>query len=78
MTEGGFLLYKCRRCGEVRKNIHAPYCLIALSHINTKGITPKEWGMQMGITDIHCCADGNLGISDLIGAVLDKKEESNG
>jgi len=79
MTEGGSLLYKCRKCGAINKNTHVPCCLIALSKINVNGITPREWGMQMGITDIHACGDGNLGISDLIGAELDRpKEEPNG
>ena len=72
--DGGFLKYKCRRCGEIKGSAHVPNCLLALSSINAKGITPREWGMQMGITDIHNCNDGNLGISDLIGVVLDKKE----
>lgn len=73
--KGGFLKYKCRRCGEIEGSVHVPCCLVALSNINTNGKTPREWGMQIGITDIHSCNDGNLGISDLIGAVLDKGEE---
>ena len=75
MNNGGSLKYKCRRCGEIGGSVHVPNYLLALSSINTNGRTPREWGMQMGITDIHACGDGNLGISDLIGAELDKPKE---
>lgn len=73
--KGGFLEYKCRRCGKVVKNVHVPDALIALCNLEVEGVTPKIWGMQMRMTEIHHCADGNLGMSDLIGAVFDQKEE---
>ena len=72
----GFLLYKCRRCGEIEKNPHSPDTFISLEV--ARGVLdkePKEWfgmGMSCGMIGLHTCKDGNMGIHDLIGAELDK------
>lgn len=71
--KSGFLIYKCKRCGELVKDTHAPNGTITLSCIITNSRLPSEW---MGTTplkeDIHNCKDGNLGVSELIGFEYDK------
>lgn len=73
--KGGFLEYKCRRCGEVVQRPHVPDINIAMACLIINKVTPKGWGIQVGMTDIHGCKDGDLGLLDLIGAVSDKREE---
>lgn len=73
--KGGVLEYKCRRCGEVVQQSHVPDVNIAMACLIINEVTPREWGMQAKMTDIHDCKDGNLGISDLIGAEFDPKKE---
>lgn len=75
MNEGGFSEYRCRRCGETTRCVHVPDCLFSIIKMELEGVTPKVWGMQMRITDIHYCKDGNMGVTDLIGAVFDRKKE---
>jgi hypothetical protein len=62
----GFLEYKCRRCGEIGRNSHVPSIQSAVIGIVAVGKTPWT-GMVGHILDVHSCADGGLGVSDLIG-----------
>jgi hypothetical protein len=73
MRKGGFLVYKCRRCGELVKNSHAPDVDMAVTLVVIGSEMPSDWG---GITphmiEAHACKDGNIGVTDLIGGEADK------
>jgi len=59
--------YKCRRCGIVTDGaITNEKCCVAYLIMVTMGHTPP--GIPQHMNDIHHCADGSFGISDLIGA----------
>ena len=63
------LIYKCRRCGKLCNSCSVPDGIMALVKIVNGLPTPKEWGAQApGLVNIHNCDDGELGVSDLIGA----------
>ncbi|CAH8247374.1 hypothetical protein WJ0W_004608 [Paenibacillus melissococcoides] len=64
----GFLLYKCRQCGAVEKNVHVPDVMIAFVNITMGEPLPKEWGGSVGLIGMHSCSDGRIGVTDLIGA----------
>lgn len=69
--EPGILIYKCRRCGQEVKNIHAPDILTTV--ISAMMGTKTPWGgIPVDKTDIHACSDGGVGVTDLIGAERDK------
>lgn len=73
MNKGGFLIYKCRRCGKLNKNIHVPDGLIAISHLLVNGNLHGLWGGAIAsLKDICSCNDGNIGVTDLIGCEFDK------
>jgi hypothetical protein len=66
------LIYKCRKCGKEYSNTHAPNISWAVSSIAFKFPLPKEWGaIKADLLDVHCCSDGEYGISDLIGGKED-------
>ncbi len=73
MNKGGYLQYKCRRCGVIIQNTHAPDIFIALICIMNDWETNKMgWiGMSPQKTDIHTCKNGEYGISDLVGGIED-------
>lgn len=66
-ARGGPLVYKCRMCGGLDESLHAPDVMAALVFIGVRGETPREWGIVAGRTSLHHCADGSLGVSDIIG-----------
>ncbi len=72
MNNPGKIVYKCRRCGCLENSTHVPNVDKAVILI-AKGIEmPKEWGpLSPGMTSIHACKDGNIGVSDLIGGITD-------
>jgi hypothetical protein len=72
MNESGFLVYKCRRCGELVRNTGVPEGFNALLDITIEGRTRKEWGSGATILDTHLCSDGGIGVSDLIGFESDE------
>jgi len=73
MLKGGFLIYKCRMCGEEYSNTHAPdiqLCLISIITGNDSII--QQWsGIIPIMLDLHCHSDGTDGIGDLIGGRQD-------
>lgn len=72
MNGPGNLVYKCRRCGQISENAHVPLILEAVSSILITGTTPKSWGpMTESLLGMHSCEDGNIGVSNLIGAEKD-------
>jgi hypothetical protein len=77
MNKGGWLQYKCRKCGKIEQNIHAPdatYALLLImnGHYDT---LEKIWGgMPVRQHSIHCCKNGEYGVSDLIGCIEDKED----
>lgn len=44
MGEPGFLVYKCRRCGEVEKSCHVPNVQMAVILITEGQKLPSVWG----------------------------------
>ena len=74
-TEPGYLLYKCRLCGQVDKNPNVPDGAHALLAILGLVPAPSDWiGMPLpGLLVIHYCGDGRRGIADLIGFEEDKE-----
>lgn len=63
----GFLVYKCRKCGNIVKNTHVPDVDTAIILIVSGNTLPEKWGGTARIIDIHSCEDGSIGVSDLIG-----------
>jgi len=64
----GFLVYKCRRCNELAKDLHVPDIQMALICAQIGEDTDKYWsgGTNIMMTKIHFCGDG-YGVADLIG-----------
>lgn len=78
LPRGGWLEYRCRRCGEVmRQEVHVPNLLLALASISASGRTPTAWGgVPLGETGLHLqCRDAGgspgIGYADLQGGSLD-------
>ena len=77
MSNSGYLIYKCRRCGELNKNCHVPDGTITLLSIMTKDLHLKDGSTYNPLKiEIHNCTDGNLGIADLIGFEYDNGENN--
>lgn len=74
---GGDLLYRCRLCGEIDRSTHAPDFGLAVVYGITKS-TPREWGGEVQMLDIHHCKNGRVGVSDFIGAEPDGWGETKG
>ena len=69
MSEGGYILQKCRLCGEIIRPLGVPSVMLALLSI-THGIgLPEAWGVpfQLHMNSQHSCADGRTGVTDVIG-----------
>lgn len=76
MNKGGFLIYKCRRCGKLLNNTHAPDGVIVVLTLLNRGNLDGLWGgMPVHLTDICFCDDRNIGVADLIGCEFDNKEK---
>ncbi|AYK08869.1 hypothetical protein [Brevibacillus laterosporus] len=71
LARGGLLEYKCRRCGQVKADIHVPNGLEAFLSISKNGATPKEWGQCAHWYGTHMCDDKHLSITDFIGIKYD-------
>lgn len=65
-------MYKCRICGEVKQGPTGYFTIIdaciVLNELTTEE-TVYRTGSSVSRTDLHNCADGSLGISDLIGVM---------
>lgn len=80
--KGGFLIYKCRKCGAEVKNTHVPDVQLALILIINGDKLPAKWGGNETLHGIHTCNAFyvNLdkrnfpvyGVTDLIGGEEDK------
>lgn len=75
MKEGGYLVYKCRRCGGLDKSCHAHNALFVLIEIVNNGIfDPHGRGLIGPLTTdktMHHCEDRNTGVADIIGIERD-------
>jgi len=70
--KGGTLEYKCRNCNKIDDSTHVPdiyRVLICLAH-NIK-LEPELNLANIGMTNIHLCDNGEIGITDLIGGRID-------
>jgi hypothetical protein len=66
----GKLIYKCRLCGDHHRPTGVPNLLTALVAMVTNTPVPEEWdSLPIAIEplQLHSCADGRVGVSDLIG-----------
>lgn len=73
---GGYVYYKCRRCGKVDFSIHAPDLRYSLSCVLNGYPHPEKWGgPQPTLMSYHHCDDQRLGVVDLIGGNLDAGKE---
>lgn len=72
LQKGGDLLYKCRLCGQEDRSGHCPSILDASTAILGHGRTPRDMGIIFKMQELHSCADGRYGVSDLIGFEPDK------
>lgn len=72
--EGGFLVYKCRRCGGEVRNTHVPDGVTVLYYLLFGYDIPSHWWRTPlpHKESIHHCKDGSLGVADLIGVEIDK------
>lgn len=64
-------LYKCRMCGAIDDNTvtgNKGHVLVTLSEVSARGVCTK-FGIPVAMTSIHSCKNGDIGISDLQGAV---------
>ena len=71
LSKGGFLVYKCRRCGKIVKETHVPDVMMAVTVIVCGTKLPKSWGAATPrLTECHICEDKQMGV-DLIGGEED-------
>ncbi|MFA5801159.1 MAG: hypothetical protein WC911_01650 [Thermoleophilia bacterium] len=64
MDKPGFIIYKCRRCGELHRPIHVPHTVQFLVDAAFKTHT---------LYQVHVCNDRGYGVSDIFGADPDMK-----
>jgi hypothetical protein len=77
ITRGGFMLYKCRRCGGVDDSVHVPSIVWAFTQIDQNGSTKEIPGAPQGWHGLHRCNHGDVyGVSDLVGFMPDPAGES--
>ena len=75
MDKGGYLVYKCRKCGKVYHNTHAPLIHVALIDIINGYNFPEGWfgavrEPEKMMFDLHTCSDTNIGVADLMGGIV--------
>lgn len=71
--ESGVLVYKCRSCAKLNKNMHVPDGITAMCRIPNNIPLPEKWGaFKPTMTDVCNCNGNDMGISDLIGFEKDK------
>ena len=72
---GGDIIYKCRRCGAVIKQMISSNLLtdliVEMSVMNGLQSIDKT---DVREHTIHSCKDGNLGITDIIGGEFDEDQ----
>ena len=65
----GFLIYRCRRCGEEVRNTHVPLVLTAVTLLQAGKQLPESWGpmsKSVSLIGVHECSSGGYGVTDLI------------
>lgn len=69
LSEGGYLLEKCRLCGEIERQIGVPLLWLAILHITAGVEVPESWhgSGRLHKQSQHRCKDGRLGLTDVIG-----------
>lgn len=67
MKETKLFVYKCRLCGKVHADVGG---LFDFTEAATE--LSKEKSNIMGLTRLHNCKDGSIGVSDLQGIVSGK------
>ena len=70
---GGDIVYKCRRCGVVVKQMISGNLLtdlvVFISVMNDISGTGES---DIRKHTIHSCEDGNLGVTDIVGGIYDE------
>lgn len=66
VTGGGYLYYKCRRCGLIVANTHVPNSMHTFVMLQMKGEYHDQGG-SVYLIDFHICEDKVRGVTDLVG-----------
>lgn len=68
IIRGGEVVYKCRRCGGESNSMHCPSIVHTMSMLQRKSKAHDDPpGFVVYWQDLHRCADGRYGVSDLVG-----------
>lgn len=62
------LSYKCRACGAVADKVSVPGSPVMILAYIVTGTKPESDISQPGLLDVHGCADGRIGVADLVSA----------
>jgi hypothetical protein len=69
----GFIEFKCKRCGQIEKNLWTPDIELTLCHIMYGTPLPPQWiGTPVSRFSLHCCPDGGIGVSEVLGGNEEK------
>lgn len=74
IRQPGVILYRCRRCEGLDSSLHTPDIDTSILAAVSTGRDP--YGPTQPLVGWHRCADGAMGVTDLIGGVPDPKEPS--
>lgn len=66
------MIYRCRLCGREDRSGHCPSILDTSTAIIAHGRTDRDKGIIFHMHELHSCADGRFGVSDLLGFDPDK------
>ena len=75
----GYLIYRCRRCGVEIKTAKVNHLPVAVRTLCYSGTVYTATGREESAMRPHTCADGQVGITDIIGgeyAPSEKKQSS--
>ena len=73
LSRGGTLLYKCRVCGEIYGTAYTLHAAATVLWLAREGLICQEGvGTPVFVTSVHNCHSEQVGVTDLVGAMLDE------
>ncbi len=69
--ELGRIVYRCRRCWQFDRSLSSPDITQTLLSVLDGTRDPNASGIRASLRSIHICADGAIGVTDVVGAELD-------
>lgn len=69
--KGAYLIFKCRNCGGLVKQVHVSNWMDVFVHIERMGHFSSQFGSVYPL-DYHHCGNGVIGVTDLIAFEEDK------